>query len=118
MDSHAFKAKVYITLFIILSLSGTFLAAAAEYMGCPQYACNFIFGMIVTVYIMENWTLAGELNYRDTPIDTDNRNKIPVIKELLVTNAILAYQMEKLKRRLQHTKPIENKISRSQSSQT
>ena len=112
MDSYAYTAKIYITLFVMLSISATTLAAAAEYTGCPQYACNFIFGAIVTVYVIENWALMDELQHKQTPSNPSDDKKISIIKELTITNAILVKRLEKLKDELEKAKGVEKKLKK------
>ena len=57
-------------LFIILSAVGATVAEAVQYNRFNQYACNVVYSAIITVYILENWTLWTDLQ-RITAANTE-----------------------------------------------
>ena len=51
----------YIILLSMLSSFGLLTAELVHYFDCPQYYCNFLYGVIIALYIMENWSLLVDL---------------------------------------------------------
>ena len=51
----------YIILFIALSIGGMVFSSTMQYRGISQFECNFIFGMIISLYAMENLVLFSDL---------------------------------------------------------
>lgn len=80
--------KAYVVLFLILYLSGVFVAKLAEYLGFSLYACNFLYGIIIAMFAMENWSLLNELETLQSCCNalkrrgSDERNADIIVAEL------------------------------------
>ena len=93
------KSGAYLVLFIILGISGHVLASAVEHYKISQYICNFIYGVLITLFLMENWTLLMDSNQ----LMKDAKQIEPhvkIIKQLTETNHTLVQRNTALKNEL------------------
>ena len=79
------KYWAYIALLTFLAITGHIIAKAVEYHTIPQYTCNFVYAVIITLFFMENWTLVMDINYYNRH-HRERESHIAIIKELTETN--------------------------------
>ena len=90
-------AATYIIIFTILGVFGTLAAKTAEYIGCSQYACNFVYGVVIAIYAMENWILSIDLlRNHEIPDPGDETVNIAIIKGLVSENNKLTLDLLKM----------------------
>jgi hypothetical protein len=89
----------YALLFAFICSCSTILAKAMEFMMFPQYTCNFIHGIIITLYALENWSLLSDLKYNQVTDHTrsDENSHNYIIKELSLANKELSDKNIQLK---------------------
>ena len=54
--------KAYFALCFLVCIAGYIVSTLAYMSGVPSYLCNFVYGVIIAVYAMENWALLRDLN--------------------------------------------------------
>lgn len=102
-----FAMQSFVTLLLILTFSGGVIARVMELTGFSQYLCNFVLGVIITVYAMENFILLGDLTNQGKNLDSKHTNEIKNAKhmsDIAVKNDRLANDNSKLKEELRRIK--------------
>lgn len=90
------KILGYIMLITILGMAGHVLAKVVEYYAIPQYYCNFVYGVIISIFGMENWTLLMDLNHCNQYLQ-EKESHLNIIKNLTETNLLLVKRNMHLK---------------------
>jgi hypothetical protein len=88
----------YAVLLTILSFFGVMTAISVEYFEYSQYFCNFLYGVVITLYVVENWTLLADLQQKSGhSCQYSDNGHIAIITELTSTNHELARHNTRLK---------------------
>lgn len=101
-----YKAIAYTMLCIALSMGGSMFSNIIHYIGLPQWFCNFIFGLLITLYAMENLVLFSDLKKCNELL----QNKcayISAIKDLTTSNDSLKEQNSSLTEELRELREME-----------
>jgi hypothetical protein len=53
--------RTYVALFLMLYTAGLIFSKLADMTGFSFYTCNFVYGVIIAMYVMENWALLRDL---------------------------------------------------------
>lgn len=80
-----YKVIAYTMLCTALSVGGSLFSSIMHYIGIPQYICNFIFGLIITLYALENLVLFSDLK-KCNEILQNNKAHSVTIKNLSNSN--------------------------------
>ena len=96
MHRSTVKLWAYIILFTILGITGNVLAKLVEYQAFSQYTCNFVYGVVITIFALENWTLLMDINQCNRNLQ-DRESHMNVIKNLTETNHTLVQRNIHLK---------------------
>jgi hypothetical protein len=108
------RVRTYATLFAVVAVISTVISNTAAYVGLPQYAYNLMYGAVITIYMLENWSLLMELNKRNDDIAHDSKNT-DIIKELTQTNNRLVKALTVLTEGMETHKSGKQKESESKS---
>ncbi len=90
-----YKVIAYTMLCIALSVGGSLFSSIMHYIGIPQYICNFIFGLIITLYALENLVLFSDLKKCNELLQHEGAY-MSTIKSLSTSNNSLKLQNSKL----------------------
>ena len=88
--------RIYATLFVMVSFVGTVICSITAYLNFPQYTYNFIYGVVITVYMLENWSLLVDLD-QSNENSKHEKAHIEIINMLTLTNNKLATEIIILK---------------------
>ena len=103
-----YRIAAYIILFSCIGMMGAFFAKLTEYSGMSQYTSNFIYGVIIILFVIENRTLIHDLNEKIDVIN-DEKVKNRRSKDLAETNNSLAIENANLRGRIARNSPL-NKV--------
>ena len=106
MQTTAMKFWAYIILLTLLGITGNIIAKAVEYYAIPQHTCNFVYGIIITIFVIENWSLLTDISYYSKH-QQEIESHIAIIKTLT----------EKNNRLMQHNVVLTNEIMRINTAQ-
>ena len=107
------RARVYTTLFVMVSFVGTVICSITAYLNFPQYTYNFIYGVVITVYMMENWSLLVDLD-QSNENSKHEKAHIEIINMLTLTNNKLVTEITILKEDMKkHRAADERRIDES-----
>ena len=94
--------KAHAALFVFAYAVAALDALALYFLGAPSVYCNLFHGFLLTVYIVENWSLLQELKLYSKPtreLTIANKIQTEVIWQLKVKNFDLQQQLAKAKTR-------------------
>ena len=90
-----YKVLAYTILFTALTVGGSVFAGIMNFTGIPQYACNIIFGLLITLYVFENQVMFYDLE--ECKIRLRKKELyLETIKDLTASNKTLQQQNTKL----------------------
>lgn len=125
--------NAYIAFCFLVCIAGYIVSTLAYMTGVPSYVCNFVYGVIIAVYAMENWTLLRDLNEmsKKNPdkvacLEYHDKHELEKIMSALFVridvltkeNALLreSHKKEKIKRRIEiHAHSDNSFFTRTQS---
>ena len=86
----------------MLMISGALIAKVAQFSGISQNTFNFVCGVIITIYMIENWSLLMDAGYKADQTDQDKAN-YEKINNLTVANNTLTNKIEELECKIKST---------------
>lgn len=111
----------YVILVGILYIAGFVVSKLADITGVPFYICNFVYGVIIALYAMENWTLLKDVEkMRSEGIverveDLGNKDFKKIVAALVARIDALENQNEQLREACRKEKNKRRIVKRSYS---
>jgi hypothetical protein len=66
------KALTYFILFTVIGMCGSFMSDVMESIGCPQRIRNVIYCSVISILLLENWSLLADLKKYEERHDSRN----------------------------------------------